>query len=1325
MNLTYEFTIHGGFEVVSAAWQYVALFFHDAAIRKLMYIVLMLGVTFSTMGGLIPGASGGKLDPFKGAKAILVATLLYGALIDKSGTLQIYDDVKNKTVNVDNLPIGIVAVAGNINILSTSLEHEIDSLISPTISRANYGYGVVGKILQETGQGRALADILMRNVTYGISKTIANYADDCLSVQAAHDSSLEDELRTSSNLVTTFGKGNNPGITFLSYLNDTTFLAESDSHVTTCKVGWDAISNQLTNAPDFSNAMKDFCNFLQFDSVDAGVYTSCKDLFKIAINDFTNGGLGLNEGSIMKMYYLNSSWHQLLDSMDDQAQAARTASFAQASAQMASGGLISQEMLPYVKNGLLMVIIGITPIVCIFLMSEQGIEAFKLLIGLYVYWAMFCVSDAVIENLWLVQLDETFNIVRKSSMGVDGYNIIWPYISKSLNVLGNMRGFGMLLSGMITFGLFKFGGSAMSQFAARASGSVTNAGAGAGASMLDPGGSGRVQHMSAEHAVGDARGFSMSPGFQREAGFMSSGMFTAGETWSHGNAFNRVRSATGGSNNETIDTFASTGGKEYASRTMSNRGMQSEIEQRTGGSYEQFGERDGRVAGATREGSTRVGSANLDTANAAAAQRVQKEHGQASMMTEESARLGGVAQGWMENGTGARAKALGEEVVQGGAGGSLQARMESGNAHIPEGYDAASYAEQIRHSQNVTGAIAYSHAIDDIREGGETYGHAESRLHALQQGKSAGDAVGVGEAYDKAISGPNAYLPEGTKFTDFARITAGNSAMLGGTRNNAVIATDQNLGGGTLGNAASYQFKQSYANALLTDVLSAAGKGGMDAGLANKVNSAMNDPEVRQLMQSSSVSIGAPNEDFAQNINAMTSGQGRMSVGSGTTGKMNIIPGENGAAPTVFFSDMKSTVGNEANLSEGSHSTVNNTDVIQSGTRTDIGERYNSNDTFSKQIDRSKGSGGIHSFATHDGVIHFDIDGGSIANGSGTFIGRMVEKNNEGKMVPKFNGSQVLTVNGIKNLSTDADWNKTRYSAADDKAGKQNYIFAETSDTKYQTSDTSSMTAGQHKMSPAEATKIVSDSAYFAKMKGTDGDTLALKQRAENTAALALGDEQKRENLVTAFAQSVGAFRSFRATKDTTFTTSAQGSAGLSANSFTPLGTKGAQARMPGNDTFNDSSHVGGSIAGSLANKGMQIEQSDKVVMNMMRVANDTDRPALQRMEELDNMAREFKDTMGTNGTSSDVKISTFDAIRDGSPFSEVVEAGQNLGHAVGEQLGSGKIQEGMNYVGDKIVETIGGNSPNDTNKEKISGDTQNRNDTSTATSTTLPSHGK
>lgn len=489
--MNFEFITHGGFDLVVEAWLFLSNFFINATTNGLLSTIFIAAAIFSAIAGPLSALLGGKSDMSGIIRVLLVGTTLYYILIAGTAQVTIYDDVKNKTQTIGNIPAGLAAMAGVASSMRVGMETVIEAVAGPPIPLKDEGYGLGVKMLQESRDG-VMQSALAAQVPEAVYRSASNYASECLAIEAAHTASIADGLQKTGDMKSVWPLGGNPALFVDTNLDASGNPTDTVENVS-CDVAWNRMNAYFGEAGPWQNVVNDFCKVMSFDATDPNQAQRCRDVYGSAISSWVVSGM--SSENFAQNIFLGTVWHNYLASLDSNVEVARAAGVQQVQSGLVATGLMAMDFMPILKEVLIALIIMMTALVALFFVTGAALEAFHYLFFLYVFWILFSAVDTAIACIWQGQVNNLFAVIKDTNMvGTAGLDKLWPMASKSLAILGKMRLMGMLLVSSVMMAVFKWGGSAWAHLASNIA-SAFQAGAGVAGEYLSPGSAGQVRTM--------------------------------------------------------------------------------------------------------------------------------------------------------------------------------------------------------------------------------------------------------------------------------------------------------------------------------------------------------------------------------------------------------------------------------------------------------------------------------------------------------------------------------------------------------------------------------------------------------------------------------------------------------------------------------------------------------------------------------------------------------------------------------------------------------------------------------------------------------------
>jgi conjugal transfer mating pair stabilization protein TraG len=228
-----DFYTWNAFEETVSAFQRVALVLRDPGFTVFVLVFAVGGIL---IGGLlvgVKGIKGEKVNPIGFLIPALIGVALFRAFIWPTGTLFIYDPVRNDTAAVGDVPDAVVLMAGMLNKIERGVREIVETAAAdPAAERA----GALRSSL-------VLNAVNARGTNLGLERNLVNYYMDCglpaMSLGYNGASQREAE-RATQDLYTTFARFAHPSLATYAY------TGTGDATATmSCQTMWTDVLNPV------------------------------------------------------------------------------------------------------------------------------------------------------------------------------------------------------------------------------------------------------------------------------------------------------------------------------------------------------------------------------------------------------------------------------------------------------------------------------------------------------------------------------------------------------------------------------------------------------------------------------------------------------------------------------------------------------------------------------------------------------------------------------------------------------------------------------------------------------------------------------------------------------------------------------------------------------------------------------------------------------------------------------------------------------------------------------------------------------------------------
>lgn len=465
---TMEYYCYGSFDPIVSAFKLIATIFGTNSYQALFYTVIISASVFAGLAAIAKITSGGQGSILGWTVPMAIGIVIFIAFFIPKGSLQVYDQVFNKTERVENLPNGIVLVAGTFN----TIERGLVEIVSNAGDAGSFqtqagGAGFLGLYSLTT------KPLTPKNSTY-LEQNLNQYIEDCVTFAVSNQNSgltIDELRRTPSSLSASLAKAKNPAI-FTKY-----FSAQAvDGDSMTCSDSWAAIIGDLT--PDnLSGNIESACTELGYDTADAQQLGQCRQAVFDAQNSVGLGGVSLDE--FVTQQYLKSR----LDSVYRSGNTAGATNYQFLT--NISGSMKSfNDYYPMLRGVLTAVSLALIPILVIFLPTPMSGKVGAIIFGFFIWLTTWGVVDSILHGFAMSYANKVYDQVRNQGLGLDALYLLPSSTVKALAMFGTLRMSGLVLSTALTGMLVRFGGHAITQMGSSLQGHIGAAG-GIGASRTE------------------------------------------------------------------------------------------------------------------------------------------------------------------------------------------------------------------------------------------------------------------------------------------------------------------------------------------------------------------------------------------------------------------------------------------------------------------------------------------------------------------------------------------------------------------------------------------------------------------------------------------------------------------------------------------------------------------------------------------------------------------------------------------------------------------------------------------------------------------------
>lgn len=449
--LDMDFYTYGGFSETVLAFQRISLFFQHDSYAPMIFIAavfaFMFGGTFFFTKTLL-GENAGLPTRF-----ILIPVLgvaIYQAIIVPRGNVHIYDPTMNTYQAVGNVPNLVILLSGGWNKLERmAAEIESDSSAFPYEDHAGaisfqllFGTAMMGKDVNQ----------------HYLSKSIKTMFKDCSEIPLAVANSGFDLNTLKSGTTDIIDSLDN-----IAWANTNTTYYDLDhksGQVLSCQDAWvDKIKPALNEDALYAQPIKNICAHSGFNPGDATQLTRCKAMMDDLGIDFLN--TATSHKALLRMSYVASLISESLAEENPDI-AVRVLTNRDMITDGIGAAINSQEWVSTFRSVMLTVILGLIPILAVFLATQFAFKSLFLMSGLFAWAAMWGIVDVVANGIAIDQALSVMDDIKAHNLGLDAWLQAPTGAMKAIAIFGKIRGYGATISTIIVGTIFGFSAYSLS-----------------------------------------------------------------------------------------------------------------------------------------------------------------------------------------------------------------------------------------------------------------------------------------------------------------------------------------------------------------------------------------------------------------------------------------------------------------------------------------------------------------------------------------------------------------------------------------------------------------------------------------------------------------------------------------------------------------------------------------------------------------------------------------------------------------------------------------------------------------------------------------------
>ena len=517
-----DFYTYNGFSETVGAFRRLALILSDNSFLIFAGIFAIAGIVFGTLSQAYKGMLGEQINPVQTAIQVAIGLAVFKGLVMHTGTVHIYDPVRNAYEPVGGVPNIVVFVAGALNKFERAMISVVD-----TASANPYGdtAGAINFALIRAATSSEVKD-------WYLQQSLINYYRDCgLTHMGSSDGGgLRQRLEhQSTDLANEFSQWTSAARTTVYHPPD-----NDRGEVRTCTEAWSGTGGLASRVMDpsvFEEVTFSVCRQAGFNISDGNQLAKCKSLLQEStqLYDVSPG----SELPFLRSVLLAGAVSRAMNSADVD-RSTRALVNRQVMAEGIGNAEAMNQWIPKVRAFMLAVVLGVVPLTLLFLVTPLIKPAFMLNFGLFAWLALWGIGDGIAVQMAYDSAYDAFTEIRRQKLGVEAIMMSPEGSVQALGVFGKSRSTALAMASVLAFGLFKFGGYALTGLGQQWQNNIENIGDNAGRQNLLPEQNAQMQQqmMGVAGTMGQA-----SKGFSQ--GSLASGMGQVRQTAAAGEYIDR------------------------------------------------------------------------------------------------------------------------------------------------------------------------------------------------------------------------------------------------------------------------------------------------------------------------------------------------------------------------------------------------------------------------------------------------------------------------------------------------------------------------------------------------------------------------------------------------------------------------------------------------------------------------------------------------------------------------------------------------------------------------------------------------------------------
>ncbi|HKY19648.1 MAG TPA: conjugal transfer protein TraG N-terminal domain-containing protein [Vicinamibacterales bacterium] len=466
-----DFYTYNGFEETVSAFKRLALIISDEGFLVFVLVFTAIGVTFAALKAGYDGFMGGQINPSALFLPTILGVAVFKGLVLSTGTMHVYDPVRNAYEPIADVPDLVVILAGTLSKIERGMvEITNTASASPYADTAGgIGFSMIKAAMDTDVNDRYLTKSIIEYYHYCGTRALG---------QSTSGGWGQNLMHNSEDLYTDFANWTNGVLSVVYYPP-----GNDQGEVRSCTAAWAGLSARLTTASTYDAYIDSICRTVGMNPADPAQRTRCQSLIaqSAAMFDVATPAMIPYLRSVILAKGVSEASNSADFSRGQRALVDRQV--------MAEAFGVSEAMnswVPRVRAYMTATVLGLIPMAFLFLVTPLFKNTIALVLGLFAWLALWGTCDAVAVQMALDQAQDAFEQIRSQRLGVEAILQSPEAAVQGLGVFGKSRLVALTLATALSAALFKFGGYAFAQLGQQWQGHLEQAGEAAGRQTMHP-----------------------------------------------------------------------------------------------------------------------------------------------------------------------------------------------------------------------------------------------------------------------------------------------------------------------------------------------------------------------------------------------------------------------------------------------------------------------------------------------------------------------------------------------------------------------------------------------------------------------------------------------------------------------------------------------------------------------------------------------------------------------------------------------------------------------------------------------------------------------